>query len=149
MIRFTPALLSLVAAITAEPAAGTTSAVELRLACRALEQHPQSPAGGRCRSYLSGFIEGAAGAGKLVLTDSSAGPSSGWEERAARTRIGARLQREAWLHDPEFCLPDPPPIEELASRVAREPVGPWAADARPAADLLRVVLERYYRCARE
>jgi hypothetical protein len=149
MIRFTAALLSLVAAIAAESAASATSATELRLACSAVEQRPQSPAGIRCRSYLSGFIEGAAAAGRLELGDSSAGPDRGWEERAARTRVGARLQREAWLRDPEFCLPDPAPIDELASRIARESVEPSAADELTAADLLHDVLQRHYRCARE
>lgn len=149
MIRLTATLLSLVAPIAAVPAAGTTSAGELRLACSALEERPQSAAAIRCRSYLSGFIEGAAATGKLVLTDLRSGADRSWEERAARTRIGARLQREAWLRNPEFCVPDPAPIDDLANRIAREPVEPSAADERPAADLLHVVLKRHYRCARE
>ena len=148
MIRLA-ALLSLAAASAFEPAAGATSATELRLACRAFEQLPDSAEGAHCRSYLFGFIEGTAATGELVFRRDGEDREHGWAERAVRSRIGVRLQREGLARDAEFCLPDPAPIGDLAKQIARAPVERAAADQRLAADLLRVVLRRHYACARE
>ena len=147
MTRFAATLLLPLAAVAAgEPLAGATSATELVLACRAFREEPQGKDGIRCHSYLRGYIEAAAATGEIVL--GSHDSDHAWADRAARTRIGARLQRGSLLRDPEFCLPTSAPIEELADRVARLPVERSPADERLAAEMLRAVLRRHYSCAR-
>jgi hypothetical protein len=149
VLRFARALvLSLAAAGGMELVAGATTVTDLRLACRAFQEHPQSAAGLRCRAYLLGFIEGTSAAGDLVVGHQGRDREAGWEEEAARTRIGMRLRRERLLRTPEICLPDPVPLDALARRIAGETAEPSGADPRRAADVLRAVLERYYGCAR-
>lgn len=133
------------AAAQGQPATSMTAGA-LHEACAAYQQEPQSEPGARCVSYLLGFVEGAAAVDPRVLGRSDAEGDREWLRRAARTRVGTRVYRDALRPEPEFCLEDPPPLAELARRVLRQLEETRPQAQSPALAVVRTVLRRDFPC---
>ena len=101
-----------------------------------------------CTRYVQGFIDGAV-ATDVRVTNNVADEFSGDEsfgQRAARTRIGKRLERFQTSYA-EFCLGEPLPLAEVVQHVVAATAKPEMVETHPLArDLVYRVLRDDYPC---
>lgn len=105
-----------------------------------------------CVRYIQGFIDGA------VATDASVAANivkeyekdESFSERAARTRIGSRLERYGYTVYADYCLGDPVPLKEVVEHIVSATKNKNLVAANPLArDLVYRVLRSDYPCVVE
>lgn len=138
-------LLALVPLGTAR-AMDVLSAEDLAAACLT-EETDAALAGTACMMYVRGFIDGAIATDPRVVTNVAREyeEKETFSERAARTRIGSRLDRYGPSVFAEFCIPQPVPLSEISSHVIESLRGGYEPD-EPARELVYRVLREYYPC---
>jgi hypothetical protein len=102
-----------------------------------------------CVRYIQGFIDGAVVTDERVtrniVDEYSKGES--FSERAARTRIGNRLERYGASVYAEYCLGDPVPLKEVVEHVVEDATDARRVAANPLArDLVYKTLREHYPC---
>jgi len=102
-----------------------------------------------CVRYIQGFIDGAVATDEKV-TQNVVGEfdkEETFSERAARTRIGNRLERFGSSVYAEFCLGDPVPLREVVEHVVEDATDRERVAANPRArDLVYETLRDHYPC---
>jgi hypothetical protein len=102
-----------------------------------------------CVRYIQGFIDGAVATDEKV-TQNVVGEfdkEETYSERAARTRIGRRLERFGSSVYAEFCLGDPIPLKEVVEHVVEDATDPERVSRNPLArDLVYDTLREHYPC---
>jgi hypothetical protein len=102
-----------------------------------------------CVRYIQGFIDGAVATDEMV-TQNVVGEfdkEETFSERAARTRIGRRLERFGSSVYAEFCLGDPVPLKEVVEHVVEDATDPQRVSENPLArDLVYGTLREHYPC---
>ena len=134
----TVAISSATAALT-EP----LPARELVERCEAFSQDPSSVSGGLCDSYIRGFLAGLF-VEALVRIASDTESRETFAERAARTRIGMRLES---TRNPHVCLAEGTSMDRLVQRLITHG-GQRELDGVTASDLLHRMLTSGYPCER-
>lgn len=103
-----------------------------------------------CVRYIQGFIDGAVATDEKV-TQNVVGEydnEESFSERAARTRIGRRLERFGSSVYAEFCLGDPIPLKEVVEHVVEDATDPERVSRNPLArDLVYETLREHYPCS--
>jgi hypothetical protein len=70
-----------------------------------------------------------------------------FSERAARTRIGNRLERYGASVYADFCLGDPVPLKEVVEHVVQDATDPERVAANPLArELVYQTIREHYPC---
>ena len=95
------------------------STEELRLHCEVYETDPDGSDGVFCVRYIQGFIDGAVVTDERVTYNvaDEADRQETFTERAARTRVGARLNLYGPSVYAEFCLGEPIPLREVVAAI--------------------------------
>jgi len=102
-----------------------------------------------CVRYIQGFIDGAVATDERVANNVTQefGQGESYSERAARTRIGARLERYGPSVYAEYCLGDPVPLVEVVERVVADLADEATAAKYPLArDTVYGSLRSHYPC---
>ncbi|MBT8041479.1 MAG: hypothetical protein HKO85_11485 [Xanthomonadales bacterium] len=105
-----------------------------------------------CVRYIQGFIDGAVATDERVAQNivEEYQKDESFSERAARTRIGSRLDRYGYTVYADYCLGDPVPLREVVEHVVAAIENEHLVAANPLArDLVYQVLRRDYPCALE
>ncbi len=98
------------------------STEELRLHCAVYETDPNGSDGVFCVRYIQGFIDGAVVTDERVTYNvaDEADREETFTERAARTRVGARLNLYGPSVYAEFCLGEPIPLREVVAAIVSD-----------------------------
>ena len=102
-----------------------------------------------CGRYIQGFIDGAVATDERVTRNvvEEYEKEESFSERAARTRIGNRLDRFGSSVYADFCLGDPVPLKEVVEHVVADAQKEQLAEANPLArDLVYRTLREHYPC---
>jgi hypothetical protein len=102
-----------------------------------------------CVRYIQGFIDGAVATDERVANNVTQefGQGESYAERAARTRIGSRLERYGPSVYAEYCLGDPVPLAEVVERVVADLADEAVAASFPLArDAVYNTLRSHYPC---
>jgi hypothetical protein len=102
-----------------------------------------------CMRYIQGFIDGAVATDELVMRNviEEYGMEESFSQRAARTRIGNRLDRFGASAYADYCLGDPVPLKEVVEYVVQDATDPERVAANPLArDLVYQTLREHYPC---
>ncbi len=102
-----------------------------------------------CVRYIQGFIDGAVATDERVTRNvvKEYEKEESFSQRAARTRIGNRLDRFGSSVYADFCLGDPVPLKEVVERVVADVNNEALASANPnARDLVYGSLRKHYPC---
>lgn len=103
-----------------------------------------------CLRYIQGFIDGAVATDERVMQNVARelGAEESFSERAARTRIGSRLNRYGASGYAEYCLGDPVPLKEVVEHVVDDAQDPAVVARLPRArDLVYAALRSHYPCS--
>ena len=139
-------------ALLAAPAAWAVEALsteELVSHCDKYHDEKASEDRTFCVRYIQGFIDGAVATDERVANNVTQEFAQGesFSERAARTRIGARLQRYGPSVYAEYCLGDPVPLEEVVERVVADLADEGVVATYPLArDAVYATLRTHYPC---
>ena len=99
--------------------------------------------------YIQGFIDGAVATDERVAQNivKEYEKEESFSQRAARTRIGSRLDRYGYTVYADYCLGDPVPLKEVVEHVVAAIENKDMVAANPlASDLVYRVLRRDYPC---
>lgn len=102
-----------------------------------------------CVRYVQGFIDGAVATDERVARNvvKEYEKDESYSQRAARTRIGNRLERYGSSVYADFCLGDPVPLKEVVERVVADAQDDARVKADPLArDLVYRSLRQHYPC---
>ena len=102
-----------------------------------------------CVRYIQGFIDGAVATDESVTRNvvKEYDQEETFSERAARTRIGTRLERFGSSVYAEFCLGDPVPLKEVVEHVVEDATDADRVAENPLArDLVYQTLREHYPC---
>ena len=102
-----------------------------------------------CVRYIQGFIDGAVATDEMVTKNvvGEFDKEETFSERAARTRIGKRLDSFGSSVYAEFCLGDPVPLKEVVEHVVEDATDPERVASNPLArDLVYGTLREHYPC---
>lgn len=102
-----------------------------------------------CMRYIQGFIDGAVATDERVTNNVTQefGEGESYGDRAARTRIGARLKRYGSSVYAEYCLGDPVPLAEVVEHVVADLAGATVIAEYPLArDAVYSTLREHYPC---
>ena len=102
-----------------------------------------------CVRYIQGFIDGAVATDERVAQNivKEYEKEESFSQRAARTRIGSRLDRYGYTVYADYCLGDPVPLKEVVEHVVAAIENKDMVAANPLArDLVYRVLRRDYPC---
>lgn len=102
-----------------------------------------------CVRYIQGFIDGAVATDERVTRNvvEEYKREETFSERAARTRIGNRLERYGSSVYADFCLGDPVPLKEVVEYVVQDATDPARVAANPLArDLVYQTIREHYPC---
>ena len=149
------ACMALLFACLAAPAAWAVEALSTaELASHCEKYHDQDATEDRifCVRYIQGFIDGAVVTDERVTRNVSREyeRDESYSERAARTRIGSRLERYGSSVYAEFCLGDPVPLEEVAERLVVDLADAAKVAQYPLArDMVYLTLRTQYPCSIE
>ena len=102
-----------------------------------------------CVRYVQGFIDGAVATDERVARNvvKEYGKEESFSQRAARTRIGNRLERYGSSVYADFCLGDPVPLKEVVEHVVADSQDEAWLQASPLArDLVYRSLREHYPC---
>lgn len=105
-----------------------------------------------CVRYIQGFIDGAVATDESVTRNvvGEFEKEESYSERAARTRIGRRLERYGSSVYADFCLGDPVPLKEVVEHVVEDATDPERVAANPLArDLVYETVREHYPCPDE
>lgn len=105
-----------------------------------------------CVRYIQGFIDGAVATDENVTRNVVKEYDRGetFSERAARTRIGTRLEQFGSSVYAEFCLGDPVPLKEVVEHVVEDATDADRVAVNPLArDLVYQTLREHYPCPAE
>ena len=148
----TRVLMLLIAALLATPAALAVEALsteELMSHCDKYYEETAQEDQVFCVRYIQGFIDGAVATDEQVTRNvvQEYDREETFSERAARTRIGARLERYGGSVYADFCLGDPVPLKEVVEHVVEDATDPARVAANPLArDLVYQTLREHYPC---
>ena len=126
------------------------SAEELAVHCEVLPEASNSIDGQYCIPYIQGFIDGAITTDVRVMVNVEAQykRTETIAERAFRTRLPSRADRERASGYAEFCLGDPVPLKEVVANVVADldkDIG-VSKPAKSARDVVYASLRRHYSC---
>jgi hypothetical protein len=136
-------------------AAGNAQAVEalsteeLISHCAVYDEDPDGKDGIFCVRYIQGFIDGAVATDERVAYNvaDEYGRDETPTERAIRARLGARIDRFGSSFYAEFCLGEPLPLAEVASKVITDLLKLESLEGRELArDVVYETLRREYPC---
>lgn len=150
----TRVLMLLIAALLAAPAALAVEALstgELMSHCDKYYDEAAQEDRVFCVRYIQGFIDGAVATDEQVTRNvvKEYDTEETFSERAARTRIGARLERYGGSVYADYCLGDPVPLREVVEHVVKDATDPERVAANPLArDLVYQTLREHYPCPR-
>ncbi len=102
-----------------------------------------------CVRYIQGFIDGAVATDERVARNvvEEYEKEESFSQRAARTRIGNRLDRYGPSVYADFCLGDPVPLKEVVEHVVADAQRAELVSATPnARDLVYNTLRQHYPC---
>lgn len=102
-----------------------------------------------CLRYIQGFIDGAVATDERVMHNVARelGGEETFSQRAARTRIGSRLDRYGASVYAEYCLGDPVPLKEVVDHVVEDAQDPAVVARIPLArELVYQALRTHYPC---
>jgi hypothetical protein len=102
-----------------------------------------------CTRYIQGFIDGAVATDERVTRNvvGEYDEDETFSERAARTRIGNRLERYGASVYADFCLGDPVPLKEVVEHVVQDATDPERVAANPLArELVYQTIREHYPC---
>jgi hypothetical protein len=102
-----------------------------------------------CMRYIQGFIDGAVATDERVTRNvvGEYDKDETFSERAARTRIGNRLERYGASVYADFCLGDPVPLKEVVEHIVEDATDPKRVAANPLArELVYQTLREHYPC---
>ena len=102
-----------------------------------------------CVRYIQGFIDGAVATDERVARNvvKEYEKEESYSQRAARTRIGNRLNRYGSSVYADFCLGDPVPLKEVVEHVVADLEDAERVKANPLArDVVYQTLRRDYPC---
>jgi hypothetical protein len=102
-----------------------------------------------CVRYIQGFIDGAVATDERVTLNvvKEYDDEESFSERAARTRIGKRLDRFGASVYAEFCLGDPVPLKEVVEYVVEDATDTERVANTPLArELVYQTLRDHYPC---
>lgn len=102
-----------------------------------------------CVRYIQGFIDGAVATDERVARNvvKEYEKEETFSQRAARTRIGSRLDRYGSSVYADFCLGDPVPLKEVVEHVVADAQSEDLLTASPLArDLVYRTLRQHYPC---
>lgn len=105
-----------------------------------------------CVRYIQGFIDGAVATDERVTRNvvEEYQKEESYSQRAARTRIGNRLDRYGSSVYADFCLGQPVPLKEVVERVVADTQKPNLVTSYPLArDLVYLTLRTNYPCVVE
>jgi len=149
MIRGLTLLLAILLTTPAALAVEKLSTAELMSHCD--KYHDEQAKEDRifCVRYIQGFIDGAVATDERVTRNvvEEYEREETFSERAARTRIGNRLERYGSSVYADFCLGDPVPLKEVVEYVVQEATDPARVAANPLArDLVYQTIREHYPC---
>jgi len=142
----------LIALLLASPTARAVEALttdELMSHCEKYYDEQASEDRVFCMRYIQGFIDGAVATDELVMRNviEEYGMEESFSQRAARTRIGNRLDRFGASVYADYCLGDPVPLKEVVEFVVQDATDPERVAANPLArDLVYQTLREHYPC---
>ena len=125
------------------------STAELKAHCEVYERDPEGTDGVFCVRYIQGFIDGAVVTDERVTFNvaDEADRQETFTQRAARTRVGARLNLYGPSVYAEFCLGEPVPLREVVEVIITDLLHPQTVDDVPLArDVVYGTLRRAYPC---
>ncbi len=102
-----------------------------------------------CTRYIQGFIDGAVATDERVTRNvvGEYDEDETFSERAARTRIGNRLERYGASVYADFCLGDPVPLKEVVEHFVQDATDPERVAANPLArELVYQTIREHYPC---
>lgn len=102
-----------------------------------------------CVRYIQGFIDGAVATDERVARNivEEYEKEESFSQRAARTRIGNRLDRFGSSVYADFCLGDPVPLKEVVEHVVVDSQNVDRVSKTPLArDLVYQTLREHYPC---
>ncbi len=102
-----------------------------------------------CVRYIQGFIDGAVATDERVARNVAQeyDKEETFSERAARTRIGNRLEQFGASAYAGFCLGDPVPLKEVVEHVVEDATDKDRVAANPLArELVYQTLREHYPC---
>ena len=105
-----------------------------------------------CVRYIQGFIDGAVATDERVARNliGEYDKEESFSERAARTRIGNRLERFGASVYADYCLGDPVPLKEVVEHVVQDATDPGRVEANLLArDLVYQTIREHYPCPDE
>ena len=148
----TRSLVLLIAGLLVAPAALSVEALtteELMSHCEKYQDASAREDSIFCVRYIQGFIDGAVSTDERVTRNvvEEYDKEETFSERAARTRIGTRLERFGSSFYAEFCLGAPVPLKEVVEHVVTDATNPDRVAANPLArDLVYQTLREHYPC---
>jgi hypothetical protein len=99
--------------------------------------------------YIQGFIDGAVATDERVTRNivGEYDKDESFSDRAARTRIGKRLESYGASVYADFCLGDPVPLKEVVEHVVEDATDPKRVAANPLArELVYQTIREHYPC---
>jgi len=148
----TRGLMLLIALLLAAPAARAVEALsteELMSHCDKYYDEQATEDRVFCMRYIQGFIDGAVATDERVTRNviGEYDKDESFSERAARTRIGTRLERYGASVYADFCLGDPVPLKEVVEHVVEDATDPARVAANPLArELVYQTIREHYPC---
>ena len=145
---FTSALLSF-GFMAGANAVEALSTAELKSHCEVYESDPEGTDGVFCVRYIQGFIDGAVVTDERVTYNvaDEMDRQETFTERAARTRVGARLNLYGPSVYAEFCLGEPVPLREVVEVIISDLLDPQQVAGVPLArEVVYNTLRRTYPC---
>jgi hypothetical protein len=149
MIRGLMLLIALLLAAPAARAVEALSTEEFMSHCEKYYDEQAHEDRVFCIRYIQGFIDGAVATDERVTRNvvGEYDKDESYSERAARTRIGNRLERYGSSVYAEFCLGDPVPLKEVVEHIVRDATDPERVAANPLArELVYQTIREHYPC---
>lgn len=125
------------------------STAELKSHCEVYESDPEGTDGVFCVRYIQGFIDGAVVTDERVTYNvaDEMDREETFTERAARTRVGTRLNLYGPSVYAEFCLGEPVPLREVVAAIIGDLLDPaQVAGISLAREVVYNTLRRTYPC---
>jgi len=148
----TRGLMLLIALLVAAPTARAVEALttgELMSHCEKYYDEQAREDRVFCMRYIQGFIDGAVATDERVTRNvvGEYDKDESFSERAARTRIGTRLEQYGASVYADFCLGDPVPLKEVVEHVVQDATDPERVAANPLArELVYQTIREHYPC---
>lgn len=143
---------ALIAIASMPTSASWLSADELQRHCGSYLSDQNSRGGTLCAAFIQGFIAGTSATEQEIdasVEHVGAAGNESFAERAARTRIGSRLQQEAVSgYSGYYCLEDDAPAEAVVARVTAtmQQASDYLSDSRSAEELVHEALVLSFPC---